>query len=173
MPTTKEDYFKARDKYNYTTVLTMYAIRENKNVIGRTKKALATYNSTKTNKTTEAESKVEAEYDAILNKMLENLKFERIYEGAYSTIMSSDNDFLTKLSENLDLISTVIEAIETEHVAQTKTETKAKTVAKAVLTKMLEKLYLANEATREAKVVEMNANYDKHLTKKYFYLSYV
>ena len=198
MPTTKEDYFEARNKYICTTMSTWRVIDENKKAISKTKKAFTVYNAIKT----KAESKVETETEVntILNKMLENLKFERIYEDDYLTITSSDNDFLTKLSENLKLISTIIEAIETEVEAETnvfltkmtilnkmlenldlistvikvtETETKAKTVAKAVLTKMLEKLYLANEATREAKVVEMNANYDKHLTKKYFYLSYV
>ena len=173
MPTTKEDYFKARNKYICTTMSTWRVIDENKKAISRTKKALAVYNAIKT----KAESKVETETEVntILNKMLENLSLAPIHNtsdhcyNSYSTQMSSDNDFLTKLSENLNLISTVIKIIETE----VETETKAKTVAKAVLTKMLEKLNLANKATYEAKVVEKNANHDKHNTLDRFYLSFV
>lgn len=204
MPTTKEDYFKARIKYSCTISSTLEAIEENKKAIRKTKKALAVYNAIKT----KAESKVETETEVntILNKMLENLSLAPIYNtsdhcsNSYSIQMSSDNDFLTKLSENLDLISTVIKIIETEVEAETNVfltkmtilnkmlenldlistviketeiETKAKTVANAVLTKMLEKLNLANKTTYKAKLEEQMANHDKHYTLDRYYLSQV
>ena len=172
MPTPKEKYFEAMIEHISTCTTTNKFIKENQNAIKKTEKALAAYNATKINSTIEPESNIET----ALNKMSENLMLvsKSEYSEHYFTQNLNDKCNLTKLLENCDLISTLIESMvtktETEAEAETtETETKAKTVAKAVLNKMLKNLDLANKATYEAKVVELNANYIKHLQLDRFY----
>jgi hypothetical protein len=170
MPTPKEKYFEAMIEHISTCTTTNKFIKENQNAIKKTEKALAAYNATKINSTIEPESNIET----ALNKMSENLLLvsKSEYSERYFTQNLNDKCNLTKLLENCDLISTVIESMVTK-TETTETETKAKTVAKAVLNKMLKNLDLANKATYEAKVVELNANYIKHLQLDRFYHSYV
>lgn len=174
MPTPKEKYFEAMIEHISTCTTTNKFIKENQNAIKKTEKALAAYNATKINSTIEPESNIET----ALNKMSENLMLvsKSEYSEHYFTQNLNDKCNLTKLLENCDLISTVIESMVTKTETETETtetETKAKTVAKAVLNKMLENLDLANKATYEAKVVESHANYNKHQKLASFYHSFV
>jgi hypothetical protein len=191
---TIEDYFKAKNDYIDSTILTRQAIRKNAKAITKIIKKLYIYTGIK-EKRTGSECKFKIEAMSIFKKMLENLSLDSISKikmlENYNLILS-DSISEIKMLENCNLISTVIKVIETESESNiyltkivilnkmlknidltstimklTETDSKAEAVSKTVLTKMLINLNSITTTTYKAKLAELKAKYYVDLIEDY------